>query len=53
METLKNIFREAIEAGEFVVTCETIPGRGAVEVSQEKGLARNLGNGQGSCNLYH
>lgn len=44
METLRNTFREAIEAGEFVITCETIPGRGAVEVSQEKALqdAREL-----------
>lgn len=32
----RNRFREALEAGEFVVTCEIIPGRGASEESQEK-----------------
>lgn len=30
-----NLFREALEQGEFVVTCEMIPGRGAFEVNQE------------------
>lgn len=31
-----NRFREALESGEFVVTCEMIPGRGAFEVNQEE-----------------
>lgn len=41
---IKNHFREALEAGEFVITCETIPGRGAFEQNQEKMLqdAREL-----------
>ena len=40
----ENRFREAIESGEFAITCETIPGRGAAEASQEKLLqeARDL-----------
>ncbi|MBQ3106172.1 MAG: methylenetetrahydrofolate reductase C-terminal domain-containing protein [Eggerthellaceae bacterium] len=41
---MQNRFRDALEAGEFVVTCEIIPGRGACEDSQEKKLqeAREL-----------
>ena len=33
---VQNKFREAIESGEFVITCETIPGRGAIEKSQQE-----------------
>lgn len=33
---MDNPFRKAIEEGEFAVTCEMIPGRGAFEVNQEK-----------------
>lgn len=33
---MENPFREAFEKGEFVVTCEMIPGRGAFEIDQEK-----------------
>lgn len=33
---MANRFREALEAGEFVVTCEMIPGRGAFESHQEQ-----------------
>lgn len=33
---MPNTFREALEAGEFVVTCEMIPGRGACEDAQER-----------------
>lgn len=33
---MENPFRKAIENGEFVVTCEMIPGRGAFEPHQEK-----------------
>lgn len=32
---MDNPFREAFEKGEFVVTCEMIPGRGAFETNQE------------------
>ncbi len=32
---MENRFREALERGEFVVTCEMIPGRGAFEAYQE------------------
>lgn len=32
---MENVFREALENGEFVVTCEMIPGRGAFEAYQE------------------
>lgn len=32
---LANRFREALESGEFVITCEMIPGRGANEASQQ------------------
>ena len=32
---MRNVFREALENGEFVVTCEMIPGRGAFEAYQE------------------
>lgn len=37
---MASAFREALEQGEFVVTCEMIPGRGAFEASQEEELAR-------------
>jgi methylenetetrahydrofolate reductase (NADPH) len=33
---MSNSFREALESGEFVVTCEVIPGRGANEAAQIK-----------------
>lgn len=33
---MENAFREALEAGEFVITCEMIPGRGAFEAYQEE-----------------
>jgi len=33
---LENRFKDAIEKGEFVVTCEIIPGRGAHEDAQQK-----------------
>ena len=33
---LENRFKEAIENGEFVVTCEIIPGRGAHEEAQAR-----------------
>ncbi|HBT95305.1 MAG TPA: methylenetetrahydrofolate reductase [Coriobacteriia bacterium] len=33
---MSNRFREALESGEFVVTCELIPGRGANEPAQQK-----------------
>ncbi len=33
---MTNPFREALEGGEFVITVEMIPGRGAFEVNQEK-----------------
>ncbi|MEI3376563.1 MAG: methylenetetrahydrofolate reductase C-terminal domain-containing protein [Coriobacteriales bacterium] len=33
---MKNAFRDALENGEFVVTCEMIPGRGAFEAYQEE-----------------
>ena len=36
MPAPRNLFREALESGKFVVTCETIPGRGACEQTQEK-----------------
>lgn len=32
---MANTFREALERGEFVVTCEMVPGRGAFEAHQE------------------
>ena len=35
---MDNKLREALEAGEFVVTCETIPGRGAQAASQQQML---------------
>ena len=36
---LASRLREALEAGEFAVTCEIIPGRGAHEAAQEQTLA--------------
>ena len=36
---MSNLLREALEKGEFVVTCEIIPGRGASEDAQEKIIA--------------
>ncbi len=33
---MDNTFRDALTRGEFVVTCEMIPGRGAFEVNQEQ-----------------
>ena len=33
---MENKFKDALEKGEFVVTCEIIPGRGAHEDAQEK-----------------
>ena len=36
---MDNRFKSAIEQGEFVVTCEIIPGRGAREDAQEKEFA--------------
>lgn len=41
---MKNLMREAIESGEFVVTCEVIPGRGAAEPNQvhEFGIAEEI-----------
>ena len=40
----ENRFRQALEAGEFIITCESIPGRGGIEETQEKMLteAREL-----------
>lgn len=35
-KSMSNRFREALESGEFVVTCELIPGRGANEPGQIK-----------------
>ena len=36
---MENRFKNALESGEFVVTCEIIPGRGAHEDGQEKEFA--------------
>ena len=36
---MSNRFKEALEQGEFVVTCEIIPGRGAHEDGQEREFA--------------
>ena len=36
---MENRFKDALERGEFVVTCEIIPGRGAHEDGQEKEFA--------------
>ncbi len=33
---MENAFREALETGEFAITCEMIPGRGAFEAYQEE-----------------
>ena len=40
---MTNRFRDALESGEFVVTCEIIPGRGANEPAQIKELEEAVG----------
>ena len=42
--SVENRFKDAIERGEFVITCEIIPGRGAHEDAQEREFeeARNI-----------